>query len=63
MATVAGQRATPRPAAREWRCWYCWRLLGCLANGVLHEVDGTTSTPPIVRRCPDCHRRNVRLTG
>lgn len=48
--------ATPQP----WHC-RCGRYLGRWINGVLHEPGGAKSGCPVVRRCPSCGRRVVKL--
>ncbi len=62
MIAMAEKQAPPT-SIRAWRCIHCGYVLGHIANGIFHEDDGDKSGFPIVRRCPDCHRRNVKLVA
>jgi len=64
-ATMA-RPTTPQPApghGRTFRCVHCGRVLGHIVRGVLHERECDKSGFPVVRRCPDCGRRNVKLAA
>ena len=56
--------ATPTPIpTRPWKCVHCGYFLGQIANGVLHEGRINKSPLPVVRECPDCRKRNVKLAA
>lgn len=64
MVLMARPTATPTPIpTRPWRCIKCGYCLGQIANGVLHEGRINKSSLPVVRECPDCRRRNVKLAA
>lgn len=48
---------------RLWKCVHCGRVLGQIVNGVFCEGKYNKSGFPVVRECPDCHRRNVKLVA
>jgi hypothetical protein len=54
--------ATTKPT-RLWKCVHCGHVLGQIANGVLHEGEVNKSALPVVRKCPGCGRRNVKLSA
>ena len=55
---------TPQPGpVQAFRCVHCGRVLGQIAHGVLHERECDKSSLPVVRRCPDCGRRNVKFAA
>jgi len=64
--TTMARPTTPQPApgpARTWRCLHCGKVLGQIANGVLHERECDKSGFPVVRRCGGCGKRNVKFAA
>ena len=63
---MATERPTPTTAAqhtKKFRCRHCARVLGQIVGQSLHEENGAKSAFPVVRRCPDCGRRNVKVAA
>lgn len=58
---MAGTRGGDVRRMTTWRCRRCARTLGHVAGRTLHEPNGDRSALPVVRRCPDCGARNVKL--
>jgi hypothetical protein len=61
--------ATRRPATGTTSgvVWYCAgatcrRYLGRIVDGALIEPNRAVSALPVVRYCPNCKKRNVRLS-
>lgn len=63
IAMVERQTVPPPTPSRVWRCLHCGSTLGQIVNGVLHEGRINKSGFPVVRECPDCRRRNVKLVA
>ncbi len=63
MTMAARPTATPTPIRALFRCVHCGKVLGHIVNGVLHEGEVNKSGMPVVRRCPVCGRRNVKLAA
>lgn len=63
MVMAARPTATPTPRRALFRCVHCGKVLGQIANGVLYEGEINKSALPVVRECPDCRRRNVKLAA
>jgi hypothetical protein len=61
VAAMTGRAAGQAIAARELRCLRCSHYFGRILDRVLHEANGNKSTLPVVRKCPMCGRRTVKL--
>jgi hypothetical protein len=55
------RRAGDTAATRTFTCHHCHRYLGRILGRTLHEPNGNKSTLPVVRRCPDCGKRCVKM--
>ncbi len=64
MVLMARPTATPTPIpTRPWKCVHCCYVLGQIVNGVFCEGKYNKSSLPVVRECPACRRRNVKLAA
>lgn len=62
VAAMTGPRAGRAEAvAGEWKCPRCGRYLGRVVGTVFIEPNGDKSQMPVVRHCPKCKRRNVKV--
>jgi rubredoxin len=62
LAAMEGPTVAERPAThRALRCLGCGHYFGRIVGRVLHEEGGNKSSLPVIRKCPVCGKRNVKI--